>query len=46
MEDVLVNKEADMPSYPRVAKVNRDEELDIGEAFTLWFDGAYRRVLH
>ena len=44
MADVLVKKEVDMPSYPRVAEANHDEEPDIGEAFTLWFDGAYRRV--
>ena len=29
-----------MPSYPRVAEAKYDEEPDIGDAFTLWFDGA------
>ena len=41
LADVLVNKEVDIPSYPRVAKAKYDEEPDIGDAFTLWFDGAY-----
>ena len=45
LADVLVNKEVDMPSCPRVAEAKYDEELDIGDAFKLWFDGAYRRVL-
>lgn len=34
-----------MPYYPRVAEAKYDEDPDIGDAFTLWFDGSYCRVL-
>lgn len=43
--DVLVHKSQDVPSYPKRETTACEEEEDIPNAHTLWFDGAYRRVL-
>lgn len=45
LAEVLVNKGEDLPTYPRIAKEETSNEPNLRDAFTLWFDGAYRRVL-
>ena len=45
LAEILVNKGEDVPVYPKIVRGELAIEPLLENAFTLWFDGAYRRVL-